>query len=118
MVQMKIPAETKAMDRYLLAEYLQGEKKKITQITTIKLHTDALWCFPLAHVTLSRQGLRLLYLFFKMIIPMIMLAISDPCMETRQRVKHRDETEVEVMDLSDEQEKQTNSYSYWSEDHV
>ena len=25
-VQMKIPAETKAMDRYLLAEYLKGER--------------------------------------------------------------------------------------------
>lgn len=27
-VQMKIPAETKAIDRYLLAEYLQGEKTR------------------------------------------------------------------------------------------
>lgn len=26
MVQMKIPTETKAIDRYLLAEYLKGEK--------------------------------------------------------------------------------------------
>lgn len=28
MVQMKMPADTKAMDRYLLAEYLQGKKKE------------------------------------------------------------------------------------------
>ena len=28
MVQMKIPADTKAMDRYLLVEYLQGDKGK------------------------------------------------------------------------------------------
>lgn len=29
MVQMKIPNETKPIDRYLLAEYLQREKKNI-----------------------------------------------------------------------------------------
>lgn len=28
-VQMKIPTETKAIDRYLLAEYLQEKKKKV-----------------------------------------------------------------------------------------
>lgn len=37
------------------------------------------------------------YLFFKMIIPMIMLAISDPCNETGRRVKHGHQTEEEVM---------------------
>lgn len=30
MVQMKIPTETKAIDRYLLAEYLQKDNKKVT----------------------------------------------------------------------------------------
>lgn len=40
MVQMKIPAETKAIDTYLLVEYLQGEKVKLTQIIASKLHTD------------------------------------------------------------------------------
>lgn len=40
MVQMKIPAETKAIDTYLLFEYLQGEKVKSTQIIAIKLRTD------------------------------------------------------------------------------
>lgn len=39
MVQMKIPAETKAIDRYLLVEYLQGEKVK-TQIIDSKLCRD------------------------------------------------------------------------------
>lgn len=35
------------------------------------------------------------YLFFKMIIPRIMFAISDPCEQTRER---SDQNEVEVTD--------------------
>lgn len=43
MVQMKIPADTKAIDRYLLAEYLQRETEREggTQVTVINMHMRA-----------------------------------------------------------------------------
>lgn len=40
MVQMKMPADTKAIDRYLLAEYLQRDGEM--QITAAKLNMDCL----------------------------------------------------------------------------
>ena len=39
MVQMKIPAEMKAIDRYLLAVYLQGEKKGRQRLVLLNLKT-------------------------------------------------------------------------------
>lgn len=84
MVQMKIPNETKAIDRYLLAEYLQAKNKA---------RQNQSWCFQPADLTSSLKKRccqrKQAYLFFRMIIPRIMFAISDPCMEKKAAIRPR-----------------------------
>lgn len=87
MVQMKIPTETKAIDRYLLAEYLQKKKHYNKQAK------------PLGKCVVSRFcgcQRRHTYLFFRMTIPRIMLAISDPCEGINQRSADQTEGKVTV----------------------
>lgn len=76
MVQMKIPAETKAIDKYLLFVYLQEKMVKIWKINAIRYKTEIKP--PIKESTSIPKSEVVFYLFFNMTMPIIMLAIRDP----------------------------------------